>query len=410
MNKVEIKRLDNCVHIVTEKIPGAKSYSLGFWFNAGSRDENSKNNGISHFIEHMLFKGTPTRNARKISTETEKHGTYLNAFTSKENTCFYARGLHGSFGKSFEILADMLLNPLFSEKEIKKEANVIADELSDILDTPEEFIFDEFEKTIYANSSLGFPVIGTRENIFGFNKKDFFEHYKKYYFARNLYIVVVGDFSVDEVIKFAEKYIKGNFCGKKLPRRKPKNSCSKFTTIYRGINQYYSIIGSQAVGFTHPDYYKMRLLSIILGEGSSSRLFIKLREEKGIAYQINSFVNSYSDISTFGVYFSTNPEFKKKATDLIFKELENLAKGNVRKSELEKAKKILITNIILGAEEFSNRMTRMANAYIYSGKIKSFSETEKELALVTLSEINDYAEKFFAKENFSQVEVTDYGK
>ncbi len=405
MNIINITSLNKCVYVITEKLDFAESYVLGFWFNTGSRDENLKNNGISHFIEHMMFKGTRKRSAKQISLAVEKNGAYLNAFTSKENTCYYARGLNNSLEKSFEILSDMIRNSLFEQKEIEKEANVIADELNDILDTPEEFIFDEFEKQILGDTSLGFPVIGTRENILAFNRGDLLEYFTKHYGNKELYIVAVGNVNHDKIVSLAEKYLTVPKCNKKKRKKLVLDNSKSFASIYRPVNQYYSVIGKAVSGFTSDLYLKIRLLSIILGEGSASRLFINLRENKGIAYQINSFVNGYSDASTLGIYFSTNPENRKKATDQIFSELNKLSRGNVKKSELEKAKKILLSNIVLGTEDLSGRMSRIANSYIYAGRIKSIEEVKNELNETTLSEINELSAEIFNPETFTQVEI-----
>ncbi len=407
MNGPDIIKINDCVRLISEKIDAAESYALGFCIDTGSRDEKKSDNGISHFIEHMLFKGTRKRTAKQISVEIEKNGAYLNAFTSKENTCYYARGLENSLEKSFEILSDMLSNSVFDETEIEKEANVIADELNDILDTPEEFIFDEFEKKLYGSNSLNMPVIGTRENILGFTREKLLDYYRKHYAESVLYVVAAGKVETETLIGYAEKYLPERKCRKNRVRKTPDRSGNEFTAVFRPVNQYYSIIGASSVGFTSPDYLKARLLSVILGEGSSSRLFVRLREQKGIAYQINSFVNGYSDVSTFGVYFSTNPAQGKKATRVIFDEMENMAKKGVRKTELEKAKKILVSNIVLGTEDLSARISRLANAYIYSGKINSLAETKAKLAEITLPEINDFAREMFDLSKFSQTEVLD---
>jgi len=406
---ITIDKSNESIEILTEYIPHANSYALGFWFDAGSRDEKKENNGISHFIEHMLFKGTSKRNAKRISLETEKHGAYLNAFTSKENTCFYARGIDGSFEKTFEILSDMITDPLFDEKEIRKEANVITDELCDILDTPEEFIFDEFEKIIYEKNSLSMPVIGNKENIAKFKRGDFMRHYGDYYLSSKLFIVAVGNIRPEKSAELTEKFLRVKF-RKKNKRKKRKHvseNTSTFTTLYRPVSQYYSIIGRRATGFTSDDYLRLRLLSIILGEGSSSRLFVKLREQKGIAYQINSFVNGYSDTSTFGVYFSTNPEQKAKASKTIYAEIKKSSRGDITKAELSKAKKILASNIVLGTEDLSNRMSRIANSYIYTGKVLTANDVKEKLVKISADEINDYAKELFSPEEFSQIEIMD---
>jgi predicted Zn-dependent peptidase len=206
VDNCKVTTLSNGVKIVSEFIPYLKSFSLGFWFNIGARDENLRNNGISHFIEHMLFKGTKTRTAKQISDEIESYGGYLNAFTSKEQTCYYGRGLSENFKKTFVVLSDMIQNPSFKESHIKKEGGVVIDELKDIDDNPEELIFDKFEESIFNGHTLSYPIIGTEKNILSYNSNILHQFHKANYRLDNLLISVSGAIHHEEAVALAKKY------------------------------------------------------------------------------------------------------------------------------------------------------------------------------------------------------------
>ena len=210
MDKYYFTTLPNGTRIVSEYIPYVKSFSIGFWFNVGARDENSRNNGISHFIEHMVFKGTKRRTAKMIAEEIESFGGYINAFTSKEHTCFYSKGLSNNIGKTFSVISDMIQNPLFRESHIKKEAGVVIDELRDLDDSPEELIYDKFEEIIFSGNTLSLPIIGKEGNIKNFNSDSLFRFYNTNYKTKNLLIVASGSVRHDELIKLTEKYISQN--------------------------------------------------------------------------------------------------------------------------------------------------------------------------------------------------------
>jgi predicted Zn-dependent peptidase len=211
--------LPNGIKVITEYIPHVQSFSVGFCFNVGSRDENKRSNGITHFIEHMLFKGTTTRSARKIAEEIEAYGGYLNAFTSKEHTCYYGRGLSKHLPRTFSVISDMIQNPVFKQNEIRKEAGVVIDELHDINDNPEELIFDKFEERIFEGNTLGLPIIGNEKNISSFNQEELFNFINDKYGFNNLTIAASGQVNHDQILFLADKYFIRNL-GKKSNRRK----------------------------------------------------------------------------------------------------------------------------------------------------------------------------------------------
>ncbi len=383
--------LPNGIKILSENIPYVKSFSLGFWFNVGSRDENFNNNGITHFIEHMLFKGTRKRSAKRIATEIESLGGYLNAFTSKEQTCYYGRGLAVNFKKTFEVLADMIQNPALKPSEIKKEASVVIDELNDIQDNPEELIFDKFEEILFAGNSLSLPIIGSAKNIANFSQSDLLSFLNSKYSSNRLIITASGAIEHDRIAELAGKLITKDL-GSSPVRRKQYttiSSPSPVEFINKEIQQVHAILGRQAGGFKDQRRAAVAVLAQVLGEGSSSRLFQAVRERNGIAYQINSFLNSFSDVSAFGVYLSTNDKMIDKALSIISKEFEKIRTKKIAKTELRKAKAAIKGNLILSLENTTNRMIRIAQNELYFNRIKTIDEVIKEIDSVNREEILD---------------------
>lgn len=403
MSNYRITKLSNGIRVATEKIDHVNSFSLGFWFNVGSRDEIKKNNGISHLLEHMFFKGTKTRSAKKISEEIEAVGGYLNAFTSKEHTCFYGRGLKKYLDKTFLVLSDMVQNSLFDEKELKKESRVVIDELRDIEDSPDESIFDSFENNIFKGNSLSLPIIGTEYNIANFTRNDLTRYIEKNYLTKNLCVVASGNIEHDKIIKLSEKYLTGINNNKLNKRTNFKEKPKENLFLYKDINQAHLIIGGTTFGYNNKERAVSNVISNLLGEGSSSRLFQSLREKNGIAYQINTFMNSFYDISSFGVYLSTNLSSLNMARKIILQEFEKLKNREISKRELKRTKEFIKGHIQLSLESTSNRMMRIGHSLLYFDRIKTLEESVAEIDAVTQEDILIYSQKLFREENVSSV-------
>ena len=388
MNQYKKTILPNGIKVLTETIPYVKSFSLGFWFNVGSRDESTETNGITHFIEHMLFKGTKKRSARKIAVEIESCGGYLNAFTSKEHTCYYGRGLADHIEKTFDVISDMIQNSLFKPAEIKKEAGVIIDELNDVQDNPEELIFEKFEEVIFSGSNLSYPIIGTEKNILSFSQSDLHNFIKDKYGSNRIVIAVSGAVDHDKLINLTKKYFNGDLGISSIRRKNFNlNNSARAEFIDKEIQQVHAVIGKPTVGFKSEERAKAAVLTQVLGDGSSSRLFQAIRERNGIAYQINSFLNSFYDTSAFGVYLSTIEKMVEKALGLIYKEFKKLREKKISNSELSKAKEALKGSFILSLENTSNRMIRMAQSELYHNRIKSTDEVLNRIDKVTVNDV-----------------------
>jgi len=405
LNNFKITELPNGIRIVSENIPHVKSFSLGFWFNVGSRDEKKGNNGISHFLEHMFFKGTVRRSAKRISDDIESLGGYLNAFTSKEHTCFYGRGLEQYVEKTYSVLADMIQNSIFKEKEIRKESCVVIDELRDIEDSPEELIFDKFETDIFPGNTLSLPIIGTEKNLKNFTRQDLLNYVKKNYCFNNLYIVASGAVNHTKLIELTYKYFTVDLGRTNKKRKIPSLIKSKDFYIYKDIQQTHFIIGKPTYGFNNKNRTAVSVFSQVLGEGSSSRLFQSVREKNGIAYQINSFLNSFWDVSTFGVYFSTNDKSVDRALSLVYNEFAKLKMKKISDRELTRAKEYLKGNIIMSLENTTNRMMRAGSSVIYYNRVKTLDETIKGIEEVTTSGILELANELLDEKTLNKVMI-----
>ena len=393
MDNYYLTTLPGGTKIVSEFIPHVQSFTLGFWFNVGARDESVRNNGISHFIEHMLFKGTKKRSAKMIAEEIESYGGYLNAFTSKEHTCYYSKGLSENLGRTFSVLSDLIQNPLFKEIHIRKEAGVVIDELKDIDDNPEELLYDKFEEIIFNGSKLSFPVIGKENNIRNFNSNTLFNYHGKNYNTDGLLIVASGNLRHDELIKLTEKYITEGKAGRKRSREQFQTNKVKDIFIEKDVQQVHTIIGRATYGYNDKKRIPVRFLSALLGEGSSSRLFLAVREKLGITYQINSFLNSYNDTSAFGVYFSTNQNQYAKVIDIIYREFKKLKDIPITEKELKKVKEYLKGGVVLSLESTTNRMMRIANSILYYDKVFSIEDYLSKIEKITVEDVQRTAKE-----------------
>lgn len=391
MENYYLTTLPNGTKIVSEFIPHVQSFTLGFWFNVGARDESIHNNGISHFIEHMLFKGTKKRSAKMIAEEIESYGGYLNAFTSKEQTCYYSKGLSENLGRTFCVLSDLIQNPLFKETHIKREAGVVIDELKDIDDNPEELLYDKFEEIIFNGNHLSYPVIGREVNIRNFHSNDLFNFHRNNYSTNGLLIVASGNLKHDHLIKLTEKYIVDDNSKRRIRREQFHTKKVEDTFIEKDVQQVHTIIGRATYGYNDKNRIPVRFLSALLGEGSSSRLFLAVREKLGITYQINSFLNSYNDTSAFGVYFSTNQNQYAKVIDIIYKEFKKLKEIPITEKELKKVKEYLKGGILLSLESTTNRMMRIANSILYYNKVFTVNDYLSKIEKITVEDVQKTA-------------------
>ena len=406
MNSYNKTVLPNGIRIISENIPHVQSFSLGFWFDVGSRDESKKNNGITHFIEHMLFKGTKKRSSRRIAEEIEAYGGYLNAFTSKENTCYYGRGLVSSLPRTFDVISDMIQNSAFKSAEIKKETGIVIDELNDINDNPEELIFDKFEEILFNGNSLSMPIIGTEKNIRGFSQKDLFSFIDEKYSFNNMLIAASGNVEHEKLFRLIDKYFVKDLGRGSIKRKLLNVIPAPDHLIKKSVQQVHMILGRATYGYKDKKRITANILSHILGEGSSSRLFQTIREKNGIAYQLNSFLNSFYDVSSFGIYLSTNTKQSDKAQSLVLNEFKKIREKLVSDKELKKAKEYIKGNIILSLESTTSRMFRIANSELYYNRLVTIDEVTKMIDSVTPKEIIEIANEILEENYLTKIIIS----
>lgn len=403
MDNYYLTTLPGRTKIISEFIPHVKSFTLGFWFNVGARDESLRNNGISHFIEHMLFKGTKKRTAKMIAEEIESYGGYLNAFTSKEHTCYYSKGLTENLGRTFGVLSDLIQNPLFKENHIKREAGVVIDELKDLDDNPEELLYDKFEEIIFSGNRLSYPVIGKETNIRNFDSDELFNFHGSNYNTGGLLVVASGNVKHEELIKLTEKYITERESKRRRSRDKFNHKKVEDAFIEKDVQQVHTIIGRATYGYNDKRRVPVRFLSALIGEGSSSRLFLAVREKLGITYQINSFLNSYNDTSAFGIYFSTNLNQYARVIEIILKEFKRLKEVPVSDKELKKVKEYLKGGMLLSLESTTNRMMRIANSILYYDRVIPVEEYLAKIDRITAEDVQKAANELLNESKLIKV-------
>jgi len=393
------------ISIVTEEIPYLKSISVGIWIEIGSRDEDERTNGIAHFIEHMVFKGTRHYSLRRIAQSLESVGGYLNAFTSKEHTCYYARALDADLALSIDVLTDLVEYPLFEEKEIEKEKQVVLEELKNIEDDPDDLINDFFDESVYQRHPLGYPVIGKADTIRSFTREDLMGYLHDQYASRRIVVAAAGNLRHENVVELIEAKMnrKHSRLDPAIRATGPKSHDAVRKVYERPISQAHLCMGTLAYGVKSKNRYPLLLLNTLLGEGMSSRLFQQLRERHGLAYNVYSFTNTMSDTGNFGVYIATDPSHVEKSIELVGKELDKLKSTAVGKAELQRTKSQLKGTMMLSLESMSSRMMRLGSGEMYYGRNIPLEEVLRKIDAVTPDEIVETAEKLLRIDRFATV-------
>ena len=400
--------LDNGIRVVSETIPHLRSVSIGVWANVGSRDEDVRENGISHFLEHMVFKGTKRRNGRQIAQSLESLGGYLNAFTTKEQTCFYARVLDADVAEAVDVLSDLVLHATFKRTEVEKERLVVIEELKNAEDDPEDIIHDYLEKALFPYHSLGYPIIGTEENLRRFRRDDLVTHVGRHYHPSRIVIAAAGSIRHAPLVKLVERYFGKLDFGDPILYRKPGpvRVIRRSSQVYRlPIKQAHTTLGTLAYSIHHRDRYPLLVLNALLGEGMSSRLYQTIRERFGFAYSVYSFVNLLSDTGFFGVYIGTDQKNIEKAIGLVHKELRNLKMHPVPAAELKRTKSQIKGTMMLGLENMSSRMMRLGSGELYFKECVSLESVLRKVDAVTSEALQRVANDLFDERRFSTVVI-----
>ncbi len=403
-NLIELKNGIRIIHKPTNS-PVAH---CGFIINTGSRDEGISENGITHFIEHAIFKGTKKRKAYHILNRIDNVGGEINAYTTKENTNIYASFTKNYFERAIELLTDILFNAVYPENELIKEKDVIIDEINSYLDSPYEQIYDDFEEHIFKNHPLGMNILGTVDTVKNINRKKILEFIQKNYSTDEIVFSVVGDIPLKTIERLADKYLKP------IPIKKKKSSRTKFNmykptqiSISKDVAQTHCIIGNTAYGAHNKNKKAFILLNNILGgPAMNSRLNMGIREKYGFTYNIESSYTVYSDIGLFYVYLGTDQKFIDKSIKLVKKELKLMRDKKISTMQLEKAKRQIIGQITLSEENNCNTMLGMGKGLLLYGKIDNLDSTFKKINAITEKQLQDVANEIFEEKKLSSLIFT----
>ena len=387
--------LENGVRIVSERVDHLKSLSLGIWVDAGSRDERPENNGISHFIEHMIFKGTTRRSSLEIAKELDAIGGLSNAFTGKESTCFHARVLGKHFHALSDILSDIFLNSLFDRQDMEMERQVILQEISMVEDTPEENIHVIFTRLFWPDHPLGMPILGTEDTVGAITRNSILEYMKIHYRPNRILIVAAGDVHHDELVGYFAPLFEGLDGLPGDPSRQRPNPNAGVLSMEKDLEQVHLCIGGEAPSLQDPKRFAAAIFSTILGGNMSSRLFQEIREKRGLAYTVYSFLSPYIDTGLLAVYAATDPSNITSVLETIYLEINKMLKGEIAESELEAAKEHLVGGLYLGSDSTDSRMMRLAKNEMIFGRPITYEELARGLEGVSLDDVVEAANRIF---------------
>ena len=395
---VSRSRLDNGLRIITESMPGVPSVTAGIWVGNGSRYERREEAGISHYLEHLFFKGTERRTAAQIAEEVDAIGGVLNAFTGKEYTCYYAKVLAEHLPIAQDILADIFLHSNFDPEEIERERTVVLQEISQVEDTPDDHVHDLFNLRFWPDHPLSFPVCGRSETVQAFQQRNFLDFVAARYCPDRLIIAAAGSLAHEEVVEWAVREF-GNLSGRaNNVNGQPPVARRSVCCFEKSLEQMHLCLGTPGIAQSAEERYPAFLLNTALGGGMSSRLFQEIREKRGRAYSVYSFLSSYQDGGYVGIYVGTSTEWVEEVVAIIMAELKALKRDGLRAAELARVKNQLKGNLLLGLETSDNRMSRIAKNEIYFGQDIAPQEVAARIDATTNEQIIALAQQLLRPE------------
>jgi len=403
------KTLSNGLRVIAEKLPHFKSVSAGIWIKTGSSCETEEQNGISHFIEHMFFKGTKNRTAKQIASDMDKVGGQINAFTSKECTCYHAKVMSEKLETAIDVLSDIVKNSVFDAGEIEKEKGVIIEEINMSKDNPEDLAHEMMSVTYFTGNPLSKTILGSTENIRRLTREDLVKYLEVHYFPENMVISVAGNFDESQLTDTLEKYF-GEYKNDNIDR--PSEICAeglkpqkRFLAIKRDIEQIHICLAMPGYSFADKKRYPLSILNNVLGGSMSSRLFQSIREEKGLAYSVFSYPSIYSKTGMFSVYAGTSAALAGQVTELILQELKKLKDEGIPEGEFNQSKDQLRGNYILSMESTGSIMNNIGKSLLLLNEVKSEEEVLNELASVQHKDANDVVDDIFQLDQLTGVYV-----
>lgn len=401
-------KFKNGLTLTHKYIDSVRSISIGVMVGAGCINESKKENGISHFIEHMVFKGTTTRTAFDIANDLDSVGAGFNAYTSKQNTCFYTVSVDEYVDKCMEVLSDIYFNATFPEDEMEKEKGVVLEEIAMTDDTPDDICLDLLACEYYKGHTLGKTILGPAKNIKGFTKEQLQNYVAKYYVANNTVISVVGNISEEDAISLVEKYFNANFDNKKIKKKvvEKHETTSSQVVKTKAINQANVAIAFPCFKIGDDNEIAFRLFNTVFGDGMTSRLFQTIREKQGLVYNIFSMPSSYKNDGYFTIFFATNPENVELAVKEIKNEIINILENGITEKEFERAKIQIKSGLVLGSESTISLMRAYGNAALFRNESFDMDKKIKEIEDCTMDKIKPAIDYVF---NFDKVSVSYVG-
>ncbi len=400
LREIEQAKLSNGIRIITERMSHVRSVSMGIWIGTGSRQEVGPENGISHFIEHMVFKGTENRTAEEIARSVDSIGGGLDAFTSKELVSYNTKVLDEHLPIAFDVLSDLVLNPLFRDEDIEKEKGVILEELKMEVDNPEYLVHEIFSSNFWKDHPLGKPILGTKETVQAFQQPMLRDYYQRSYNPRNILITAAGNLNHGDVVRLVTDKFAGMLPAETIPAQPAPRPHAKL--IFRrkaSLEQVHVYMGMPALPLSHESRFVCYVLNTLLGGGMSSRLFQNIREKQGLAYSVYSELGMYSDAGCMAVCAATSKETAGKLVHSVMHELRQLKNERVSEEELRRSKDHLKGSFMLGLESTSSRMGNLARQELYFGRFISLDEMLASIEAVTADQVQELARQFFKPEH-----------
>ena len=404
--------LDNGIRVISREMPDTRSVSLGIWVENGSRHEKPAENGISHFIEHLFFKGTERRSAARIAEEMDAVGGVLNAFTAKEYTCYYAKVLDENLPLAVDLLSDIYLHSVFDSEEIERERQVVLQEISQSEDTPDDYVHDLFNLDCFPDHPLGRPICGEAATVNGLGREDIVSFMRGHYLPRRVVVAAAGHMEHAYVAdEFARRLgaVAGDVAASDFDGVRPVLRGGTFQHA-KALEQAHLCFGVAGLSQSDPRRYAAYVLNTLLGGGMSSRLFQEIREKRGRVYSIYSFLSSYRDVGYLGVYAGTSVEWAEEVVELTAKEFKNLAAGEIGREEVERTKNQVIGNMILGLETSNAWMSDIAKDEIYFGRAIALEEVIRDIRAVTRDDVVDLAAALLRPEAMALTLLADIEK
>ncbi len=393
------------MRVITERISGVHSAALGIWVKVGSRHESAEDNGISHFIEHMAFKGTETRSALDIARTIEQGGGFINAFTGRELTCFYVHVLDERLPQALDILADILANSVYDASEIEKEKQVILDEIRDHEDMPDDVAHEYFVKEVFGRHPLARPILGSPSNVRGFTRKSLVNFIEQHYVPSGMVIAAAGNVSHRELVKLVKTKLQFTSRAKRPAMERLPDLEPRMRRYGRPIQQAHLVIGGRGLSFSSKERFTLSVMNTILGGGMSSRLFQNIREKHGIAYSVYSFSEALGGTGLVGVYLATDSDRLQRAREMVLDEFRHLRDTPLTKEEIAGVKTQIKGNIMLGLESVSNRMMRLARLEIYLNKYLTLEDVSGHIDSVTPARVKALAKELLHEDRLVTIIV-----